>query len=356
MIKKPPLALLAIACCLAIAFSFTAPAPAPAKTKTTRVEARTTTFGGSSYILGFAVCDLLNKNSKWVRGAVLESTGSAENIRTVAADPKKQKRTFFTCSVDMYELAKKGTPPFDKNAVKIKELMVLAYQQSLAGMIITLDPDIKTLADLKGKRVATWPRGTTKFDLTYSLVAGAGKDVTDSIQWQFTGYAGYNDMILGKTDAAFGFLPERGPGVYTTVPKLKELISKRRVYFVSATPAMRARTLKEFGPGYGATAIVKKGALGKDVPRQDTMGINIVLGWTVYPQMPPEVAYEIVKVMYDNREKFKHYHSAGKNLSKDRLGAFPAAKDRWHPGARRLFEEKGIPYGQQHFNRVYPAK
>jgi uncharacterized protein len=355
--KKSMLPRAAIALGLCFGFSlWLLPGPAGAKPKPTRVEVRTTTFGGSSYILGFAACDLLNKNSAWVRGAVLESTGSAENIRVVARDPKKRARTFFTCSVDMYVLAKKGAPPFDKNPDKIKDLKVLAFQQAVAGMIITLDPNIRTLADLKGKRVATWPKGTTKFDLTYSLIAGAGKAVADSTKWQFTGYAGYSDMILGKTDAAFGFLPERGPGVYTTVPKLKELMSKRRVYFVSATPAMRARSLQEFGKAYGATATVKKGALGKDIPRQDIMGINIVLGWTVYPQMPQALAYEIVKVMYANRDKFKGYHGAGKNLSKDRFGAYPAAKEQWHPGARKFFDEQGIPYGQEHFDQVYPAK
>jgi uncharacterized protein len=330
--------------------------PAQAKKKFYRVEARTTTFGGSSYILGFAACDLLNKYSDSVRGSVLESTGTPENIKLVGLSAKKRKRTFFTITAEMFEKARKGLPPYAKNADKFKDLMVMAYQQSLAGVIITLDPKIKTLADLKGKRVATWPKGTTKFDLTYTLVAGAGKDVVDSVKWQFTGYAGYNDMILGKVDAAFSFLPERGPRVYTTVPKLKELMSKRQVYFVTATGDMRKASAKLFGAAYGATATVPVGALGKGIPRQKIMGWNILLGWGVYPEMPEKVVYEILKVMDAHGGLMKTYHSAGKNWTADHYGAFPATKDQWHPGARKFYEEKKIPYGDKYFLKVYPME
>jgi len=343
------LAVLILALTLALA------APALAK-NVYRVEARTTTFGGSSYILGFAICDLLNKHSDWVRGSVLESSGTPENIKLVGRDAKRRTRTFFTCSAEMFDKAREGKPPFQEPPGQYKDLMIMAYQQSLAGVIITLDPEIKTLADLQGKRVATWPKGTTKFDLTQSLIAGAGQEVLDSIKWQFTGYAGYNDMILGKTDAAFTFLPERGPGVFTTVPKLKELMTKRKVYFVTATPEMRKRSAQLFGPAYGATSIVPQGALGDGVPRQKLIGWNIVLGWGVYPQMPEDVVYEILKVMDQNRGQLKTYHSAGKNLTPDRYGAYPAAKDQWHPGARKFFAEKNIPYGQAYFDQVYPQQ
>lgn len=329
---------------------------AEAKKDVYRVEARTTTFGGSSYILGFGICDLLNKHSQWVRGSVLESTGTPENIRSVGQDAGKRKRTFFTLSAEMFEKARKGVPPYDDKPEAYKDLMVLGFQQALAGVVITLDPEIKTLADLKGKRVATWPKGTTKFDLTYSLIAGAGKEVVDSIKWQFTAYAGYNDMILGKVDAAFTFLPEVGPNKYTTVPKLKELMSKRKVYFVTATKAMRERSAQLFGEAYGSTATVPAGALGDGVPRHKVTGWNIVLGWGVYADMPEDVVFEILRIADQYRAEMGGYHKAGKSWTPERYGAYPAKKDAWHPGARKFFDEKGIPYGTDYFFKVYPME
>ncbi|MEW5912488.1 MAG: TAXI family TRAP transporter solute-binding subunit [Thermodesulfobacteriota bacterium] len=338
---------------LAVAFT-AAPGNAAAK-KIYRVEARTTTFGGSSYILGFAFCDLLNKHSTWVRGAVLESTGSAENIKLVGQDPKKRTRTFFTCTAELFERARKGLPPFQQNAQAYKKLMIMANQQQLIGTLITLDPKIKTLADLKGKRVATWPRGTQKFEATYNLIGGAGKEVLDSIKWQFTGYAGYNDMILGKTDAAFTFCPETGPGVFTTVPKLKELMSKRKVYFVTATGKMRRLSEKLYGVMYGLTSTMPAGVLGQGVPAQKVLGMNMVLGWGVYPEMPAEVVYEILKIMDEQSGQVKTYHSAGKGWLRAKYGAYPVPKEDFHPGARKFYEEKGIPYGDKYFFKLYPV-
>ncbi|MCB2192198.1 MAG: TAXI family TRAP transporter solute-binding subunit [Deltaproteobacteria bacterium] len=355
--RKLALSALVTACALALAAAWlAAPCSSQAARKPYRVEARTTTFGGSSYILGFGMCDILNKHSSWVRGSVLESTGTPENVKIVGMSPGKRKRTFFTCSAEMFEKVKKGQPPFKQNSDKFKDLMIMSYQQSLAVCIITLDPKIKTLADLKGKRVATWPRGTTKYDMTYKLIGGAGKEVLDSIKWQYTAYAGYNDMILGKTDAALAFCPERGKGIYTTVPKLKELMSKREVYFVTATPAMRTQSGKLYGDMYGATATLKKGVLGKGVPRQNVLCFNIVLGWAVYPDMPAEVVYEMLKVTTEYYKDLKTYHSSGKGWVPEKFGAFPAPKKDWHPGAVKFYTEHKIPFGLKYFEELYPSK
>jgi len=344
--------------CLILLFAvfFAAQASAAPKKKPYRTEVRTTTFGGSCYILGFAATDILNKNSGYVRGSVLESTGTPENIRLVGRDKKKRKRTFFTCNYEMFVKAKNGEPPFDKKPERYKDLMILIGTQKLAATLITLDPNIRTFADLKGKRVATWPKGTSKYDETYKIIAGAGKDVVDSIKWQFTGYAGYDDMILGKTDAAFSFCAERGWGKFTTVPKLKELMSKRRVYFTTATPEMTKRSAELFGDAYGATLTIPAGAIKPDIPRQDTRCFGVLLAWGVFPDMPEKVAYEIVKTLDTNHGKMKEYHPAGKGWFPENYGTYPAEKKYWHPGARKYYEEKGIKYGKEHFSSIYMKK
>ncbi|MBU4563717.1 MAG: TAXI family TRAP transporter solute-binding subunit [Desulfarculus sp.] len=355
--RKLALSAFVTACVLALAAAWlAAPCPSQAAPKVYRVEARTTTFGGSSYILGFGMCDIINKHSSWVRGSVLESSGTPENVKIVGMSPGKRSRTFFTCSAEMYEKAKKGEAPFNQDSSKFKDLMIMSYQQSLAVSIITLDPKIKTLADLKGKRVATWPKGTTKFAMTYNLIGGAGKEVLDSIKWQYTAYAGYNDMILGKTDAALAFCPERGNDVYTTVPKLKELMSKRDVYFITATPAMRKLSGKLYGDMYGATATLKKGVLGNGVPRQNVLCFNIVLAWAVYPEMPADVVYEILKVTTEYAKDLKTYHSSGKGWIPEKFGAYPAPKKDWHPGAVKFYQEHKIPFGLEYFNKLYPSE
>lgn len=328
--------------------------PADAGQKVYRVEARTTTFGGSSYILGFGMIDILNKKSDRIKGSVLESSGTPENIKTVGQNAKKRKRTFFTMVPEMWAKARKGEPPFEENPGAYKDLMIMMDQQKLAATFITLDPKIKTLADLKGKRVATWPKGTTKFDECEKLVGGAGKEVLNSIKWQYTGYAGYDDMIIGKTDAAYTFAPERGKGKYATIPKLKELMSKRKVYFVTATPEMRETTRKVYGDVYGATLKIPANSFGKGIPDREIISMNLVLGWGVYADFPENIVYEMVKVLDENHSLLGGYHSAGKNWNRSTYGAYPIPKKYFHPGARKYFEEKGIKYGSDYFFEEYP--
>jgi TRAP transporter TAXI family solute receptor len=324
-----------------------------AKKKIYRVEVRTTTFGGSGYILGFGATDILNKKSEWVRGSVLESSGTPENIKTVGRDPKKRKRTFFTTSYEMFEMAKKGEGLFKEKAHLYQDLKALINEQKLIAYIITLDPNIRTLDQLRGKRVATWPKGTTKYQMTYNLIAGAGKDVADSIEWQFTGYTGYSDMLVGKVDAAISFSPERGRGVFTTIPKMKELMTKRRLYFVSATPEQRKKSAELFGDAYGATMVLPKNTFGDGIPRQDITGFAIIIAWGAYPELPDEVAYEIVQTLHENYGMMKDYHSAGKAWFPENFGTYPAKKDDFHAGARKYYDAHGIQYGRDYFLEVY---
>lgn len=322
------------------------------------VEMRATGFGGSAYVIGFAATDILNKKSTWVRGSVLESSGTPENSRVVGKDPAKRRRSFFTCGYDVYLMLQKGEPPFDKDRelYHYKDLMVMIHDQNLIQVPITLNPNIKTLADLKNKRVATWPKGTSKFINCYQAISGAGEDVVNSINWQFTAYGGYEDLVLGKVDAAWSFWPERTRGVFSTNPETQELMASTKISFVTATPEMRKKSLELFGEAAGGTFKIRAGQYAPGVPSHDIYGLATPMAFLVYADMPKEVVYEIVKTLTENHQMFKEYHPAGESWVPENLGAYPADKRDWHPGVRKYFDEKGIRYGKEYFYELYPMK
>jgi len=323
-----------------------------------RVEQRATSFGGTSYVLGFAATDILNKKSAWVRGSVLESTGSSENIKVVGKDPKKRTRSFFTCSATMFEEARKGARPFNDTPEKYKDLMVMITEQRLAIGLMTLDPTIKTVSDLKGKRVSMWPKGSSKYNNIYSWIAGAGKEVLDKIEWQYTMYEGYSDIFLGKVDAVFTHFAERGPGKYVAVPSVAEFIkkAKNKVYIIGASPKQRELSRKLYGDVFGATAKLTANSVGPGIPETNKLMFMTITGWGIYPDVPEHVVYEIVKTLHENYTMFKDYHKAGANYIPENFGLYPAAKELWHPGARKYYEEKGIEYGTDYFYKRYPLE
>ena len=76
--------------------------------------------------------------------------------------------------------------------------------------------------------------------------------------------------------------------------------------------------------------------------------------WGIYPDFPDDVAYEIVKTLDENHTMFKDYHNAGKNIDPTTYGLYPVAKDKFHPGARKYYDEKGIKYGRDYFFKLFP--
>ena len=316
------------------------------------IEIRGARFGGSSYIMAFAAADILNKKSSWVRASSIESIGAGqENIRVVGADKRKRARTVLMCDLDMFSHARAGKSPFDKNKERYKDLMVMRATLRIAHGYLTLDPNIKNIADLKGKRFATWPKGTLKYTIISNAIGGAGEEVLNSIKWQYSAFQGYDDMLLGKTDAVFGFFPERGDGSYLRIPNLTELYKKAKgkVNIIGFTPEQRALSGKRYGDNWGRSIVLPANSVEKGVPPEDVLTTVVILSWSVYPEMPKDVIYEIVKVLDENSAMFADYHPFGVSLKTEFSGLFPISKDLWHPGSRKYFDEKGIPYGTEYW-------
>lgn len=330
--------------------------PASTAQKIYRTEVRTTGFGGICYVMGFATSDILNKKSAWVRCAPLESTGSAENIKVVGHDPKKRKRTFFTTGYGMYLRALAGESPVGDKPELYKDLMPIRATEKIAVAMYTFDPAIKTVKDLKGKRVGTWGKGTMKFLETQAYVGY--KDVMDTIKWEHSGYQSYDGMILGTVDVVFAFAAEVSLHKYAPVPKLKELIAKgKKLYVVSRTPESIKISQKVYGKAVSTPLPLRPNAIASGLP--ETGGRVAYLNpiaYSAYSELPEDVVYEILKVTTENWEMYKDYHPSGPAWVPENMGLFPAPKERWHPAARKFYEKRGIDYGLDHFNKVYAPK
>jgi TRAP-type uncharacterized transport system substrate-binding protein len=253
----------------------------------------------------------------------------------------------------MFSFARAGKPPFDKTPEKYKDIMAVREEGIAIHLYLTLNPNIKNIADLKGKSFATWPKGTLKHTIHRHAIGGAGEEILNSIKWQYSAYGGYDDLLLGKVDAVFGFANDVGTG-YALTPAVKELMTKakgrgREVNIIAFTPEQRAQSGKLYGENWAVSAVLPANSLVKGFPQKDLLTTTTALCWAAYPEMPDNVVYEIVKVLDENCAMFLDYHPTGGGLRSDYSGLFPQPKNLWHPGARRYFEEKGIPYGLEYW-------
>jgi len=122
--------------------------------------------GFSSYIMGVALAEQINKNSKWLKAVATEGRGPAEHMKTLIKKSEKRKNyLFFNTTWDIWEAKQQiGTYsgfPFDYEEFRFVTLLGIA-----GNGLCTLDGDIKKAGDLVGKKAifdsgrgkaARWP-------------------------------------------------------------------------------------------------------------------------------------------------------------------------------------------------------
>lgn len=110
----------------------------------------TAPFGTGSYIMGSAL-EQISKKHPWLRIVSSESPGFVYNIKKLASDPAMQKTTIMGSGPAVAALAERGEKPFDKKYPGVK---LLANYNLGAVWLATLNPNIKTVNDLQGKKSA----------------------------------------------------------------------------------------------------------------------------------------------------------------------------------------------------------
>jgi TRAP-type uncharacterized transport system substrate-binding protein len=320
--------------------------------KTYRVEMRGTNFGGIFYVLGFGAMDIVNKNSDWIRGSVVESSGSTENIKIVGKSPEKRSRNIFISTVAQQQEAEAGIAPFNDTPEKYEDVKAIMAVARMGVAMITTNPEITCFSDLKNKSFSTWPKGSAKYQDAYNYIGGVEDEVLKTINWQFTQYEGYEDLLVGKVDAAIGFFPMVAPGTFAPGLKLRELLTRSdKLRIIGATLEERKRAGKKFGTGYGVTGVLPANSVKEGIPEKNVL-LSLGAGcWSAYPELPDDVVYEMLTQWKKNYEQFQKYHPMGKSLVPESWGLLPLSKEKWHPGAVKFFEANGLPYGEEVFEK-----
>ena len=294
-------------------------------------------FGTGTYVISNALEQISNKHP-WLRIVSSESPGFVFNYRKLASEPALQKTTIIGSGPVVAALAGRGEKPFDKKYPGIK---LIANYNLVAVWLATLDPGIKTVKDLEGKKVALGQAPQINWAVEPRAVINIGYGIpADKINIQYVGPAGAVRALLdGTVHAAV-------VGGYLDPEKSKVALSPQTMEFVSS-----GRTVRHLG--WSAEAVRKTAAKGIPivaftVPANSFEGQPEALpifvdnaAWVASPNFPEDLAYEITKMIIDNVERFGEYTAIGKLMSRS---ALPFGWDRKdiHPGALRAYKEAGI--------------
>ena len=227
--------------------------------------------------------------------------------------------------------AYKGQDRFQGRPVPVRGLMVL-YPNRFH--IVTLDGlGINKVADLKGRRVSTGPpRSGTEVKANRVLEAAGLNPDKDITRERLTVQESGNALKDRKIDAFFwsGGIPTAAVTDLAASPGVK-------IKFIEHDELVEVLN-KKFGPLYVKDIIPAKSYPGQDKDAHVSTIWNVLV---TSANTPDDVAYNIVKTMFEKKEDMVRVHKESQNFDfKYQTNA--AIVIPFHPGAVKYFREKGL--------------
>lgn len=319
-----------------------------AKHEEVTLELYTNPAGGIMYTLGFALSELINKNSEWLRCNAIETASTFENLRTLV-DHSEKKNVWFgeavTIGVDQLAL---GMKPYDKVG-PWKGTKWLALMVNIGSPQVTLNPNIRTWRDLEGKTYGLDVMGSTNQFMQEWLMDYAWKNRTKvKIEYGCTTNLAVDRLLDGTIDITWQGAICLGPEEYKDwkpMPAFERLLSARKVYFMEFEEKHVAIVREKTGLEAMGLIGGKAKTIGKtDAP--NWKGLLNQIGWLVHEDMDDEIVTEIMRIIYENSDEFVKYHAVGRGITKQTLGQLSVPRKSYHPAAIKFLEAKGHKVGR----------
>lgn len=295
-------------------------------------------FGTGSYVLGSAMEEISKKKHPWLRVSHAESPGFVFNIKKLDAEPALKKTMIVGSGTGVSGLAEAGDKPFDK---KFSPVKLIANYSLGAYWLATLNPNIKSVADLAGKKVALGRAAQINWAIQPAWIMAHGYGLgKDKINLQYVGTKEAVDALLdGTADAAVvGGYFDPLTGKMELSPQTSEFIASGRKITHLAWGNEAIKKAKAKGMKMASITIPSNTIQGVAVPLE--VGADTI-SWMVAKEFPEDLAYETTKMIIDNIKMFGDYHATGKLMSTVGLIYGWETSD-IHPGALKAYREAGI--------------
>ena len=309
--------ILALVLCLAMVFGLTACGGSGAMTMGTGGTAGTYyAYGG---ILGNQI-----KSSTGITINVVSTDGSKANILGVDAGNYQ----LATVQSDVMAYAAAGTRSFETEGA-LDSFRVIGGLYAEALQLVTMDPEIKSVADLKGKKVSIGAAGSGVYFNAIDVLEAAGLTEADIIP-QYQSFGDSADALKDrKIDAAF--IVAGAP-----TPAIQELCTSATAYLVPIDGDI-ADKLMAASPYYTSYKI-QAGTYNGQAADVTTVTVKATL--IVSTDADEEAVYNVTKAIFDNIDAITAAHAKGAELSLENATSGMTAP--FHAGAAKYFKEKGI--------------
>ena len=283
---------------------------------------------GTYYAFGGVLGQYI-KDKAGIDVTVVSTDGSKANIESIASGDYQ----LGTVQSDVMAYAWAGTRSFESTGA-IDSFRVVGGLYAEAVQLITMDPAIKSVADLAGKSVSIGAPGSGVYFNAVDVLTAAGLTEND-IKPQYQSFADSTDALKdGKIDAAF--IVAGAPTAAIT-----ELCTTNDAYLVPIDGAVADKLMADC-PFYTAYSIPAGTYNGQDT---DVTTVTVKATLIVFASASDDDVYNLTKAIFDNVDAIAAENGKGKELSVENATSGMSAP--FHVGAAKYYAEKGVTVDTQ---------
>lgn len=277
---------------------------------------------GTYYAFGGVLGQYI-KNNAGIDVVVVSTDGSKANIESIDAGDYQ----LATVQSDVMAYAWAGTRSFEEG--KVDSFRVVGGLYAEAVQLVTMDPSIQSVADLKGKAVSIGAPGSGVYFNAIDVLAAAGLTEND-IKAQYQSFADSTDALKdGKIDAAF--IVAGAPTAAIT-----ELCTTNDAFLVPIDGEVADKLMAD-SPYYTSYTIPAGTYSGQD---SDVVTVTVKATLIVSADAKDEDVYNLTKAIFDNTDAIAKENGKGAELSVENATSGMTAP--FHAGAAKYFAEKGV--------------
>ena len=284
---------------------------------------------GTYFAYGSIVGQYITNNTDTQVNAV-STGGSKDNIQGIDIGDYQ----LGTVQSDVMHYAWNGTRSFEADG-KIDTFRTVAGLYAEAVQLVTVNPDIKSVSDLVGKKVSIGAPGSGVYFNAVDVLAAAGLTVEDIIP-QYQNFDESADALKdGKIDAAF--IVAGAP-----TPAITELSMTNGNVRIVPIDGDIAKTLMENNTFY---SVYKIPAETYKNQAEDVLTVTVKATLIVSADASEDAVYALTAAIFDNIEAITKEHAKGAELSLE--NATEGLTVPFHAGAAKYFKEKNIEVAVQ---------
>ncbi|MDR3265251.1 MAG: TAXI family TRAP transporter solute-binding subunit [Synergistaceae bacterium] len=278
---------------------------------------------GVYYPLGGGLAQVLSNHLSDVEVTAEASNASAANINLIA----EHEVTLALIQNDVAFKAVKGDKPFKAPVANLR--IIASLYPEHVQCITTKASGIKTVDDLKGKRVSVGAPGSGVADSISAIFPIAGIKYSD-MNTDFLDFANTASRIQDdQLDAGFVLA-----GFPTAA--VMALAAQKEIDLVAFSDELLDNLVAKYP--YFTKDVIPAGTYTGVTHDTPTPAVMAVLACD--SQLPEDLVYNITKTIFENLEELKPVHDKAKLISLDR--ALYGASITIHSGAAKYYTEKGL--------------